>query len=536
MTEKSRTQRYQELHDSSNEDEGTRVQSEDLSRYAQKIDQFSSPSSSEFSYSQNEPQFGSRTKATDYSQSVFGNEDSYLGTSGSQRYLDDYQNDNAQIDNLLRQNEELLNSTRSGNYTRETFGEDTFTNRVTTQQNEVPAMTRQTPSFAEPDFDIGNYSNDMNEPDEFLNDALNEAKMYNMERGERSAIDTTATILSELASSRQEVPTYVSPTNVGLTPKEEPLAEYASTIEDLLMPQTRGAVGQQTTIQNDHMPSVSNVEVPTQQLVEPQTQTNIPVQTYVDQPLPSRMESQVQTVVPTETYMEPQVQSYIEPQDQPMMEPQVQPVMEPQVQPVMEQVQTEIPMQTYMMPQDQQVVEPQVYSEIPAQTYVEPTIQTSTVIEEDIVNDYFSVNYDPNPTEAYQKVNQPQSEPIVEERPLQQSYMDNSNVNYSDDANASIEELTQKLEREKLFREEMLQDNKQMAMQMSEYESELTTVTKNVSRHDMVLNFVLVVCIIALFLVLFFIVYLALTNREIIPTVTYKSFQQAIDLGQKWLW
>ena len=574
MTEKSRTQKYQELHDSVNEDEGTNVQSEDLSRYARKLDQFSSSSSNEYNFSQEEPQFGSRTKATDYSQSIFGNEDSYLGKTGSQQYLDVYQSDNAQIDNLLRENEELLNSTRSGNNPGGT-DEQNIMRRTSSYQQADTTLSRQTPSFVEPDFEIGKYNDDENEADDFLNEALNEAKIYNMERGERSSIDTTATILSELASSRQEMPQYVAPSNVIATPKDEPLAEYASTIEDLLQPQTRSSVGQRAYSQDVSRQSDSTFGTPLQSYVEPLTQGETSFQSYME-PLTqvevntqTYMEPQSQVAMPTQTYIEPQVevappiQTYVEPQQveitppiQTYVEPQVEvapPIrtyIEPQVEVappihtyIEPQVEVAPPIQTYIepqveiAPQVQTYIEPQVQIEPSAHAYVEQQKETVSRVEEDLMTDYFSDIDEQIPVQTVETmtaqygneqgyINDPVQKPFGEE---------NANMYVVDDANASIEELTQKLEREKLFREEMLQDSRQMAMQMNEYENELTNVTKNVSRHDQVLNFVLIVCIIALFLVLFFIVYLALTNKNILPDVFYYSTQLIDNVGQKWL-
>ncbi|MDD6467079.1 MAG: hypothetical protein PUF50_02740, partial [Erysipelotrichaceae bacterium] len=83
-----------------------------------------------------------------------------------------------------------------------------------------------------------------------------------------------------------------------------------------------------------------------------------------------------------------------------------------------------------------------------------------------------------------------------------------------------IMELTQKLERERIFREEVMQETKQMKLQLNEYESELNTVNHTVSRTNKVLNFVLIVLIIALFCLLAFIAYWAMVDRGIIPAAS----------------
>ena len=80
-------------------------------------------------------------------------------------------------------------------------------------------------------------------------------------------------------------------------------------------------------------------------------------------------------------------------------------------------------------------------------------------------------------------------------------------------------ELTMKLDQERIFREEMMQKTKQMKLQLDEYETEVNTVSSKVSHTNLVLNFVLIILIVALFCLLGFIAYWALVDRGLIGAV-----------------
>ena len=84
-------------------------------------------------------------------------------------------------------------------------------------------------------------------------------------------------------------------------------------------------------------------------------------------------------------------------------------------------------------------------------------------------------------------------------------------------------ELTMKLDQERIFREEMMQKTKQMKLQLDEYETELNTVSNKVSHTNMVLNFVLILLILALFCLLGFIAYWALVDRGLIGAIEVEN-------------
>ena len=68
---------------------------------------------------------------------------------------------------------------------------------------------------------------------------------------------------------------------------------------------------------------------------------------------------------------------------------------------------------------------------------------------------------------------------------------------------ADVEELNQKLEKEKLLRQQFLEQTKQINLQVKEYENELDSVNDNMSRTNKILNFVLTLLIMTLFVILF---------------------------------
>ncbi|MGN1398749.1 MAG: hypothetical protein ACI4WG_01960 [Erysipelotrichaceae bacterium] len=66
-----------------------------------------------------------------------------------------------------------------------------------------------------------------------------------------------------------------------------------------------------------------------------------------------------------------------------------------------------------------------------------------------------------------------------------------------------VEELNEKLEKEKLLRQQVLEQTKQINLQVKEYENELDSVNDNMSRTNKILNFVLTLLIMTLFVILF---------------------------------
>ncbi|NLZ75936.1 MAG: hypothetical protein GX914_05470 [Erysipelotrichia bacterium] len=74
-------------------------------------------------------------------------------------------------------------------------------------------------------------------------------------------------------------------------------------------------------------------------------------------------------------------------------------------------------------------------------------------------------------------------------------------IYYDDPVN--VEELTQKLESERVLRQQMLEQTKQIKLQVKEYENELESVNSSMSKTNKILNFVLTLLIMTLFVILF---------------------------------
>ncbi len=98
------------------------------------------------------------------------------------------------------------------------------------------------------------------------------------------------------------------------------------------------------------------------------------------------------------------------------------------------------------------------------------------------------------------------SEPIELEK-VKTSFEPKNNVEapvYYDDP-VAVDKLTQKLEKERVLREQMLEQTKQIKLQVKEYENELDSVNDSMSKTNKILNFVLTLLIMTLFVILFII-------------------------------
>ncbi|MGB4627324.1 MAG: hypothetical protein WBI36_05915 [Erysipelotrichaceae bacterium] len=90
---------------------------------------------------------------------------------------------------------------------------------------------------------------------------------------------------------------------------------------------------------------------------------------------------------------------------------------------------------------------------------------------------------------------------VVEEAVYEPANPVHTPVYYDDPVN--VEELTQKLESERVLRQQMLEQTKQIKLQVREYEDELESVNTSMSKTNKILNFVLTLLIITLFVILF---------------------------------
>lgn len=105
---------------------------------------------------------------------------------------------------------------------------------------------------------------------------------------------------------------------------------------------------------------------------------------------------------------------------------------------------------------------------------------------------------------------EPQYQPQPEEsedQPVKTVYVEDSR---------HIDELNEKLERERQKREELFEQTQQLKLQVSEYENELNNVNNTVSRTDRILNVVVTLLILALFVILLVIGYFFAQQRGLL--------------------
>lgn len=487
MEQRSRAQKYQQLRQNLAVETENTVKSRDLSRYARQMESFKTPATQEFQYEKQEPVVGTRSRATN-------------------EYLNEIQKESDAIDEIVRANEELMNETpvskpavasRAQRFAsmfmvdeeedivvqpkveevkvediveelvevlpveepvveevveepaveevfKEVFEEATVeevveepvveevaeeveieegvveeevveevfeeifeeatAEEVVEETVEEPTVEKvfeelveETLEEVEEDFDIDSYEEEPVIKDHFMDDILLEAKKYSVDMGQRAAIDTTATILSELTQSEQEPVAF----ELEETADDSFDLEFAAEIEGLL---------------ND--PAAENVEEA--EVVEE----------------PEELQAQIEAII---------------------------------------------------------------NDNITAPFFEEDEEVEEVEIEEEVVEEV-----------------EPEEETVVE------NTQNNSIISHEIERDDYME-LTMKLDQERIFREEMMQKTKQMKLQLDEYETELNTVSNKVSHTNMVLNFVLILLILALFCLLGFIAYWALVDRGLIGAVEVEN-------------
>ena len=79
-----------------------------------------------------------------------------------------------------------------------------------------------------------------------------------------------------------------------------------------------------------------------------------------------------------------------------------------------------------------------------------------------------------------------------------------------------INELTQRIEKERELREEMFEQTQQLKLQVSEYENELNDMNNSVSKTNKILNGIITILIIAMFAILVAMAYFFAKERGLI--------------------
>ena len=433
MEKKSRVNKYQNLRDNLSVEPENTVKSDQLYQYAEKMNKIQTPNN-DFSFEKetdNNPQTPTFTTDDDYD------------------FLNRIKKDNDLIDDLIKNNEEVIATkpvtptvSRASRYQKlaQEVAEEEKAEEIAAAKQPEPVkaaepvkqpepvkptvnqpeasiseviadITKDDQPYTEPDFEIdqGTEEETVDNKDSFLEQTINEAKSYSMEKGERSAIDTTSAIIAELTES---------PKNVNPVKEEK------------------------------------EVETPD-----------------LDELLKSM------------------------------------PVKE-------EKTETE--------KQDNQLTDAQIEELLGGKkTEEKVTSNAEEAIRDDDLDRNFFVDEDAGksepevkPEEETQQPQEVEPEPEVKAEPQPQPVEENGN-SYADNV-ATINDLTQKLDKEHVLRADLEQQTKQMKMEMGELNTEVNTFSKKMTKTNMLLNFVLVILIIALFVVLAFIAYWALVDRGVI--------------------
>ncbi len=441
MEKKSRVNKYQNLRDNLSVEPENTVRSDQLYQYAEKMNKIQT-FNNDFSFEKetnNNPQTPTFT------------------TDDDDDFLNRIKRDNQLIDDLIKNNDEVITSkpvtpvvSRTSRYQKlaqevaqeekaEELAEGSKPEIVkdvqTVEQPEpikvaqpvtqavnqpdasisdlIADISKDDQQYTEPDFEIeqGSEEEVVDNKDSFLEQTINEAKSYSMEKGERSAIDTTSAIIAELTES----------------PKKE------------------NAVKEEKTVETPDLDELLKSMPVKEAKPATENQDNQLTDAQIEELLGGKK-------------TEEKVNSNAE-----------------------EAIRDDDLDRNFFVDEDSSKNEPEVEAEQPQQP---------------------------------EEVSEPKLEPEVKVEPQAQTIEENGN-SYADNV-ATINDLTQKLDKEHVLRADLEQQTKQMKMEMGELNTEVNTFSKKMTKTNMLLNFVLVILIIALFVVLAFIAYWALVDRGVI--------------------
>ncbi|MDO4377597.1 MAG: hypothetical protein Q4C64_00420 [Erysipelotrichia bacterium] len=134
----------------------------------------------------------------------------------------------------------------------------------------------------------------------------------------------------------------------------------------------------------------------------------------------------------------------------------------------------------------------------------EPATEQQKLNAEEISDILNSWNFD-NEDESDISKNQPSTETESKVEKVKTDYEPKNNIEapvYHENP-IDVDRLTEKLEKERVLRQQMLEQTKQINLQVKEYENELDSVNDSMSKTNKILNFVLTLLIMTLFVILF---------------------------------
>jgi len=560
MTQKSRAQRYQDLRESMDNEENVNVQSNELNRYAQKMQQISPSSTQGFNFSNEPVQSASRMRNPEVSDYTMNNTAGY-NQQGVFNQFQMEQPSSSPLDDLMRQNDVMGNNVNDMPSMNQQSQQPAFQQRVEPQmgqdisdlfrqteqmyqqstvqanqqvpfgmQNE-PVYQQNTTPISQPQFqEMGNpnFQQPNNSYQQGMN-PVNNPQMQNI--AQQQVYQNNIEPMSQMQNSANEVPSFgnnMYGNNVN------------SNMQDMSQLGSNNMNQQQVNTNNMY----SN-QMYTQPPVEEkpqffQNQFNAELDFEVgghDEPVEDPTDFLAETINEAKQYnidhgnrseinTTSAIFSELTQSRQEMSQPD---------------------MSQYAIPSQQneqvlagyantieELLQPNMGGSINepvgfANPYVqEPVVNNPPIVEEEPSQDFFTTGDDANANiqenmGGYENI-EPQQTYVkqydysdVEPTIVDNGYGATLHAVNQNGEGTVIVELTQKLEKERIFREEIVLENRQILMQMKEFEQRQDDSDRKTSKLDKTMNSLLIVLIFALCVVIVLATYFLFVERGILP-------------------
>ncbi len=139
------------------------------------------------------------------------------------------------------------------------------------------------------------------------------------------------------------------------------------------------------------------------------------------------------------------------------------------------------------------------------ETPKEQVVEQQKLNAEEISDILNSWNFDDDEDNSKVSPNQPDTVTVPKVEKVKTDFEPKNNIEapvYHENP-IDVDKLTEKLEKERVLRQQMLEQTKQINLQVKEYENELDSVNDSMSKTNKILNFVLTLLIMTLFVILF---------------------------------
>ena len=559
MTQKSRAQRYQDLRESMDNEENVNVQSNELNRYAQKMQQISPSSTQGFNFSNEPVQSASRMRNPEVSDYTMNNTASY-NQQGVFNQFQMEQSSSSPLDDLMRQNDVMGNNVNDMPSMNQQSQQPAFQQRVEPQMGQdISDLFRQTEQMyqqstvqanqqvpfgmqnesvykqntapvSQPQFqEIGNQN--FQQPNNSYQQGMNSVNNPQMQNiAQQQVYQNNIEPMSQMQNPANDVPSFgnnMYGNNVN------------SNMQDMSQLGSNNMNQQQVNTNNMY----SN-QMYTQPPVEEkpqffQNQFNAELDFEVgghDEPVEDPTDFLAETINEAKQYnIEHGHRSEINTTSAIFSE--------------LTQSKQEVPqpdMSQYAIPSQQneqvlagyantieELLQPNMSGSINepiefTNAYVQEPVVPAPAVEETSSQDSFIIGNDASANlqddmrgyenlEAQQDYVKPYDYSDVEPTIVNHGYDAALHPANQDGEGTVIVELTQKLEKERIFREEIVLENRQILMQMKEFEQRQDMSDVRTSKLDKTMNSVLIILIVALFLVMGLAIYFLFIERGVLP-------------------